>query len=88
MMGNAHSSSRNRLVNGVVRMLTRINENTKLIQAVEEIRKNSREGGYEKERAELEKKIEEEEAAKIAAFNESRSTGDAHAHSGGLGLSI
>ena len=73
VMGNAHSAQRNRMVNSVVRKLTRVNQNTKMLEAASEVRKASCEGGYEKEREALEKKIEEEEAAKIAAFDESDS---------------
>ena len=73
VMGNVHSKSRNRMVNGVVRKLTRVNQNTKMIAATEAIQRVTIEGDYEKERAELERKIEEEEAAKIAAFDESDS---------------
>ena len=73
VMGNVHSAARNRMINSVVRKLTRVNQNTKMLETAEAIQKCSKEGDYEKERAALEKKIEEEEAAKIAAFDESDS---------------
>ena len=50
-------------MNGVVRKLTRVNQNTKMIAATEAIQRKAIERDYEKERAELERKIEEEEAA-------------------------
>lgn len=70
VMGNAHSKARNRLVNGVVRKITRVNQNTKMLELAGKV---ALEGDYEKQRAEIEKRVEEEEAAKIAAFDESDS---------------
>ena len=71
VMGNVHSTVRNRLVTGVVRKITRVNQNTKMLELSDSLQK--REGDYERQRAEIEKAIEEEEAAKIAAFDESDS---------------
>ena len=61
------------MINSVVRKLTRVNQNTKMLETAEAIQKSSKEGDYEKERVALEKKIEEEEAEKVAAFDQSDS---------------
>ena len=58
---------------GIVRKLTRINQNTKMLDIADAVSKVTLEGDYEKQKAELERKIEEEEAAKIAQFDESDS---------------